>query len=194
VIALIGSALQSFDKTFVVPGWAILAVGTLLLFIAACQIESELIQEKAKNRKPLPDMPLEAAVKRICGKEDVFGPDDNPTEVLQALKSLAERAAAGAITIFGVKGIQYLPSGPRETVDAVVKRPPIDAKFWETNSIQYLSFYKDRIGVTENDIGTKDVGTGYGYLWLDTKQIDALWPAPRKRINWRHPIQFRESI
>jgi hypothetical protein len=192
VISLTGTILQSVDKSIVFPGWIILALGALLLFITAIRIEWELMQEKEKNRKPRPDMKLEDVVKRIRGKEDIFGPENaESTQVLDALSRIRESGANGAVTIFGVKGLQYLPNSSSVIADAIVVRLVIPAVFWEKNAISYLGFVKDRIGVTEDTTTTNQgFGTGYGYLWFDSMQVDSIWPPARVRIAWKNPFSL----
>lgn len=188
LISAIGTLLQSADKAIVFPGWAFLAVGALLLFITAIQIEWELLQEKEKRRKPAPTMSLEAVVKRIRGKEDIFGPENSESaEVLRALTLIRERAANGSLTIFGSREARYVRPEHHATA---ISRMPIPKEFWLDNTIDYIAFTTNRDGITKMVGKPNDRSNEYEYLWLDKHEVDTIWPPPRRTIRWRAPIEI----
>jgi hypothetical protein len=192
VSSIIGALSEWLKQPIAVPGWAWIVLGSALLFATACRIEWELLQEKDKNRKSEPDMTFEQVIERIRGKKDIFGPENSESlEVSKAFRSIEERAASGALVIFGSKGIRSLDGLQRDTVGAMLKRLPIPADFWSSNSFDYLSFIEDRSGAT-TDTTQRDqkFGSGYGNIWLDSKQVNSIWPEPRKRIAWSNPIRF----
>src|SRR5262249_34517119 len=121
--SIVGAISEWIGHAIAVPGWAWLIFCASLLFATACRIEWELMQEKDKNRKPRPDMPLKAVITRIRGKEDIFGFEKSESmEVFRALTRIREHAVTGQLTIFGVRGFKYLPSN---FSDAAVTRLPI---------------------------------------------------------------------
>ncbi len=191
----IGAVSEWLQHPIVVPGWVWITAGAILLFATACRIEWELLKEKAKNRTPRPDMSLEDLVRRVRGKQDVFGPEHpGDIEVLRAFTRIEEHAAAGAITVFGVPGVTHVASFGNP--DAVARRVPIPVDAWRTHSLSYTDFLQDKSGrVDPTDQHQRIVGGGYGNIWFDSRQIDSLWPTSRRRLNWRNPrqVQFKDD-
>jgi hypothetical protein len=188
---LIGAAQQYLGVSGL-PAWFWWALAILLMLATAVRVQWELLQEQDRNRKPEPNMSLEDVVKRIRGKEDVFGPEHSESmEVLRAFKLLTERGATGAITIFGSKGVRYVKP---EFTDVALTRLPIPAEFWQTNTFDYSAFLDDRSGVTRNETKPHELGSGYGYIWFDRQQINAIWPPRRRTLDWKNPFRFRENL
>jgi hypothetical protein len=173
------------------PNWVWIAIGAALLFITACKIELELMQERESRRKPKPDMPLREAVERIRGKEHVLG-DGETIEIVRAFTRIKERALTGEITVFGAHGIQYLPEGG--DVDAVLPRLPIPGDSWNNCSLSLLPFMQQpSCGRIENDDSNdRPHGSGYGYIWLDRKQVESIWPLQGRKLTWRNPLKLEK--
>ena len=192
--SVMGAISEWTGQPVAVSGWVWLTLGAVLLFVTACRIEWELMQEKDKKRKPQANMNLEDVVKRIRGTDDIFGPNSSESaEVFKALKSLVEHGATGSLTIFGCKDVKCAPANYVDM--AMPPRLPIPAEFWRTNSFDYTAFTGDRIGITRDGTSNDNaIGSGFGYIWFDRAQIDSIWPRPRSKINLRNPFRFKVRI
>jgi hypothetical protein len=187
-----GSLAEALGLKAGMPNWVWIAIGAALLFITACKIELELMRERESRRKPEPNMTLEEVVKRIRGKDDIFGPESSESmEVKRAFTWIEERAKTGAITVFAVKGISYFPD--KGNADAYVRRFPVPANEWETHVIDYLAFLDDPKGRITPYSPTEEakVGSGYAYVWFDRGEINSIWPAPKRKMRWRWPLSFK---
>src|SRR5580704_3040606 len=185
-------ALQQYANIATIPSWVWWLAAILALAATAFQIQWQLLEENDKNRKPRPDMALDSVLKRIRRKDDIFGPQSSESmEVGKAFRRIEEHALTGELVVFGVPGLRYVPEAAK--VDAIVKRVPIPRDAWQKHSFDYTALLQDRSGRIAPDDRHKDgFGTGWAYIWFDEHQIDAIWPRPRKTIDWRNPFRFRD--
>jgi hypothetical protein len=175
-----------------VPAWVWWLGAIVILFVSAVFLEMSLQKEKDKNRAPRPNMKLEDVVKRIRGKDDIFGPENSESaQVLQALTLIRESAHNGALTIFGSKEVRYVKP---EHHEFAISRMAIPPEFWKTYTFDYIAFTSNRDGITKPIGRPDDRSMEYEYIWLDRDQVDSLWPPPRKRIEWQNPIRFKQSV
>ena len=177
--AVFGSLAEFFGARPGLPGWAWLALGALLLFFTACRIEWELLKEKETGKKAEPNMRLEEAVKRIRGKEDIFGPDNSESaSVLEALETLREKLLHEHIEAFGCRHEEWRAA--HSDLRGMLVRHKIAAHHWEDHNLDYLTFTEDRAGLVVPI--HKPLGEATHYqIWFDADQIDRVWPAPRKK-------------
>jgi hypothetical protein len=191
LISLAGTLAESLGLKTGMPNWVWIAIGSALLFITACKIEMELMREREKNRNPQPTIRLEDVVKRIRGKDDIFGPENSESsEVLKVLTLIRENAANGSLIIFGSQEARYVKP---EHQGMAISRMAIPKVFWETNAFDYIAFTTNRDGITKPTRKPDDRSDEYEYIWLDIQQVDAIWPKPKKRIEWQNPLRFREG-
>jgi hypothetical protein len=185
----IGGTQHYFGVT-TIPTWIWWLAAIVLMLATAVQVQWELMREKDTNRKPQPNMRLEDVVKRIRGKDDIFGPENSESgEVFKALTLIREHGAIGSLMIFGSKEIRYIKP---EHHDLAVSRLPIPKEFWEANGFDYIAFLGNRHGITKPTQRPDDRSNEYEYIWLDKDQVDNVWP-PIKSIEWRSPISFKAS-
>src|SRR5262245_8615083 len=70
LVSAIGALSAILGKTFILPSWVWWAVGVILLFVTATQLQWDLQKEKEKNQKPTPQMPLSEVISCIIGSDD----------------------------------------------------------------------------------------------------------------------------
>jgi hypothetical protein len=183
--SVVGILSEIFQQPILVPGWAWLAVGAGLLFMTACRIEWDLLAEKQKNRKPQPNMQLEDAVKHIIGEDEIR--EEHGVEVARVLAALREQALLGTLQVFARKGWR---SAGLAALDSV-PRSIVPAAYFEDHWISSIEFMSDHRGEI-NYIANSTPGE-YMDVWFDLAQIDAVWPAPRRRITLRNPFKLSEA-
>jgi hypothetical protein len=175
-----------------VPAWIWWFSAIVILFVSAILLEMSLQKEKEKTRKPQPTIKLEDVVKRIRGKEDIFGQNNSESqEVLRALTLIREKAYNGALTIFGSKEVRYVKP---EQHHVATSRLVIPREFWEKYQLDYIAFASNRDGITKPIGRPDDRSIEYEYIWLDRHQVDEIWPPSRKSIDWKNPIRFKPSV
>jgi hypothetical protein len=184
--SLIGSLSEWLGHQIVVPGWAWLAFGSVLLFATACRIEMELMREKDKNLKPQPTLKLAQVITRITGFVSVMPlsaeQSGKAAATGDALDEIGEKANLGLLNVFGRTGrvlLQHQRSSPLGLI-------PQD--HWERYGIDYLELLTDERGITKGMISASD-NIGFTDLWFDAEQVDAIWPAKKRpKFVWRMPI------
>jgi hypothetical protein len=147
--ALVGALKNVGLEAIPIPAWAWWLAAIILLFYTAVRLQMSLLEEQAKNRNPEPSMRLEDAVKRIRGKDDVFGANDSEDrdrEVMRALTLIRERASSGSLAIFGSKEVRFYKPADREIA---LSRMPIPKGFWEAYELDCAAFKTNRDGITK---------------------------------------------
>lgn len=180
---MVGTFSQYLEKQLVVPGWAWTAVGAGLLFWTACRIEWELLAEKDKSRKAEPSMQLEEVVKRIRGKDDIFGRENSESmEVMRALQALREKAQLGLLEVYGRKGWRSV----RPAEYDLIPRVRIPVEYISEHWVSYIEFIDDRRGELSHDANSAP--GEYIDIWFDRAQVEAMWPPRRFHLSFRNPI------
>jgi hypothetical protein len=184
---IIGAA-QQYWGVQMPPPWVWWLIAIVLIFVTAVRVQWRLLEEQDKNRNPEPDMRLEDAVKRIRGKDDIFGAEySESTEVLKALNLIRERGANGSLAIFGSKEVRFVK--PEHL--SLIPRLPIPKEYWEDNGLDYIAFTTNRHGISRPIGRTDDRTNEYEYIWLDHRQVDSAWPTRRKKLELRNPIRLK---
>jgi hypothetical protein len=126
-------------------------------------------------------MPLVEVVRRILGRDDIpfsDGSEADARQMVRALQQIREKARLGIIDAFG--GVGFRTTKPAEYDNMVRERIPPD--FWAARQIEPLEFLRDQRGMTY-DLNDINRYAEYFGVWFDRRQIDRIWPPPRKR--WR---------
>jgi hypothetical protein len=175
-----GSAAEALGWKAVMPNGGWIAIGAGLLFITACKIEKELMDERNRNSKPVPSVSLQTLVTRLAGGEDRHEEGIN-RKTLEALKAIRQEGRLGRLAIFGrtdaVEGHEdHYPLGP------------VNGDYWETAQISYLDYIQNPKCKTEAAKNPKP-STYFSDLHFDKFQIEAIWPSPKpRRFTFRNPI------
>jgi len=140
---------------------------------------------------PQPNMRLEDVVKRITGKDDFPGANESGgEEIRRVCEGLRQKAVLENISTFG--GINWRTTRPADYDRITLVRIP--AEYWKDHRIDVIEFLgpDKKRGRTIALTGTPSPDDYYG-IWFDKNEIDALWPAPRRKIDWRNPINWKSS-
>jgi len=182
LISLAGILLEAFGlKAGTTPNWAIIAIGAALFFVTACKIELELVRERDKNRSPTPSVSLDALTKRLAGEGSPLHVPGLPQKIWDAHSAIRQEGRLGRLSIFG------RPDAVAGNLDHT-PLAPIPADFWEFAQIDYMEYLQDPRCKTE---AAKHPGprTHFSDLHFDAHQIDAIWPAKkRRRFRLQSPI------
>jgi hypothetical protein len=171
------------EKTLILPAWAWIVLGAILIFVTACRLEWELEKER-DNRKPESDTTLEDVVRRMRGVLEPFDREmGDPAEILRHLDEIREKALQGHLATFGREGVEIKNQKPLA---------PIRTDYWDRNKIDYMFFWKDRRGATEKT-GARNDDPRYCDLHFDRRQIDKRWPLPRRQVRLRNPLQIMKG-
>jgi hypothetical protein len=146
---------------------------------------------RGQNQKPQPNMRLEDVVKRITGLQRLPAAiEPGSTDIIDACELLREKALHDLIDVFG--GIGWRATRPAD-YDRMI-RDRIPSNYWRDHQLDVIGFLggDDHRGRT-CDLAGDSSGEDYYGIWFDKDQIDALWPAPKRRIDWRNPINWKQQ-
>jgi hypothetical protein len=136
---------------------------------SARQTETDLLR---------PDVPLIDVVYRMIGQKPGT-PLKQRDAVADAFAGLRQLAASGRLEIFGC--VNWRKTGPESSDEST--KIKIQSEYWLDHRLDLVDF----MGETNKEGCTCDLNGEYGDyrgIWFDQSQIDARWPAPRKKGIW----------
>jgi len=162
--------------TFPVPAWVLW--GAAAVTIAAAQFFAWLDARKEcdshRIANPMPDIGMQDVIRRMLkGAEPVAGAAD----VQSACDKLRQMASLGTLVVFG--GIGWRTTRPAD-YDNMLK-VAIPGTWWGEHKLDIVGVLEgdDRRGKTTRLDGSVEPDDYYG-IWFDSRQVDFLWPPPRK--------------
>jgi hypothetical protein len=186
LLTIFGIFAEAMEWRIVMPNWGWIALGALLLFITACKIEMELMEECEKNRKPEPNLPLAAVLKRITGFDSVMplsGEQPGKADATaNALIEIRQKAVLGKLSVFARRGDRPILAHQDPSPLLAL---PVD--IWNDHEIYYLALLTDSRGQIRKQF-QRDETVEYSDVWFDTIQLKEVWPEKRGKISFRSPF------
>jgi hypothetical protein len=168
-----GVASDTTGHKLLVPSYVywLIAIGALLF--TAVRIQMELDEQTRKDRKPRPEIGLEALVTRLAGGADLMSTPGIPKKTGDALVDIREKANLGLLLVWGRPNAvaSHLTYTPLEL---------IPSEHWRLAQIDYMEYLQDRRCETKD---ARHPGTSphYADLHFDKLQIDAVFPQQTTR-------------
>ena len=180
----IGVLSEILGKTLIFPSWMWWLVGVILLLVTASRLQWDLQQEKEKNRKPTPQMPLSEVISCIIGSDDQGKPGAS-TLVGEALRSIREKARLGVVSVWG-----------RMSADSdALHQPlePIPADYWTDAQIDFVKYLRNQRCST-SDARQSGSLVKYADLHFDIAEIKSVFGSYRpKHLRLRSPLVWEEQ-
>jgi hypothetical protein len=176
------------QHSFILPLWLWAFIATGCAFWMAWRAEKQAYL--AKHAEVKCDVSLEGLLNRVIGDDLSIREASNMAAVDRLFASIRERAHQKTIKVWG-RRTGDLGSNPELFV-----RNEIPYEYWDEFGISYEEMLADRRGKTRRvrqeaiplDVIAPAIDTIYCDLYFSEVQVNCIWPAPKKKLNFKWPI------